>query len=122
MVEQEASNPADRAQVAQVFLSRIKQNMPLGSDVTAFYGARLAGQSPNVNYDSPYNTRLHPGLPPGPISNVTESSLQAVAHPAGTDWLYFVAGDDGNVHFSHTLEEHQALTQQYCHKLCSETP
>lgn len=118
MVEQEASKNSDRTQVAQVFISRIKNSMPLGSDVTAFYGATIAGKAPSVTYDSPYNTLIHSGFPPGPISNVSEVSLQAVAHPAATNWLYFVAGDDGTTYFSHTLAEHQALTKQYCKKLC----
>jgi UPF0755 protein len=119
IVEKEVSRPEDRAQVAQVFLRRLSLGMLLGSDVTAYYGAYLAGQQPSVSFDSPYNTRLHPGLPPTPISNVTDGSLQAAAHPATTDWLYFVAGDDGVTHFAHTLAEHDANTAQYCHKLCS---
>ncbi len=90
--------------------------------MTAFYGALHDGLAPSLTYDSPYNTRLHTGLPPGPISNVSESSLQAVAHPAATDWLYFVAGDDGVTHFAKTLDEHNANVSQYCHKLCSEAP
>lgn len=118
IVEQEVSKPADRAQAAQVFLKRLGMGMMLGSDVTAMYGSRLAGQGTSLTYDSPYNTLIHTGLPPTPISNVSDSSLQAVAHPAATDWLYFVAGDNGTTYFSHTLAEHQALTQQYCHKLC----
>jgi len=118
IVEQEVSNQADRAQAAQVFLKRLSINMPLGSDVTALYGSRLAGQGDSLGYDTPYNTRIHTGLPPAPISNVDSSTLQAAAHPANTDWLYFVAGDDGATHFSRTLEEHDALTRQYCHKLC----
>src|SRR6185437_15214148 len=59
IIGQEVSNPSDQTQAAQVFLSRLHQNADLGSDVTAFYGAILAGQSPSVSYDSPYNTRLH---------------------------------------------------------------
>lgn len=121
IVEQEVSKDSDRAQAAQVFLTRLHTGMPLGSDVTAFYGAFKAGQSPSTTYDSPYNTLLHKGLPPGPISNVSESSLNAVAHPANTQWLYFVAGDNGNTYFSKTLAQHQAYTQQYCHVLCSGT-
>lgn len=121
IVEQEVSNSSDRAQAAQVFLSRLKANMPLGSDVTAFYGAILAGQKPSTTYDSPYNTLLHNGLPPGPISNVDDSALNAVAHPANTNWLYFVSGDNGKTYFSNTLAQQQANTQQYCHKLCSGT-
>jgi len=120
IIEKEVSKPADRAQAAQVFLSRIKAGMMLGSDVTAFYGAILAGKTPSVTYDSAYNTRLHTGLPPTPISTVSDSSLQAIAHPAATNWLYFVAGDDGTTYFSTTQQEHDAQTQKYCHKLCSE--
>lgn len=118
IVEQEVSQQTDRAQAAQVFLSRLKQNISLGSDVTAFYGSVAAGKTPSLHYDSPYNTLLHPGLPVGPISTVSDSSLQAVAYPANTDWLFFVAGDDGTTYFSRTLAEHQALTNAHCHKLC----
>lgn len=121
IVEQEVSKDSDRAQAAQVFLKRLHLNMSLGSDVTAFYGAIQAGQKPTTSYDSPYNTLLHKGLPPGPISNVSASSLNAVAHPASTDWLYFVTGDNGNTYFSKTFAQQQAYSQQYCHKLCSTT-
>jgi UPF0755 protein len=119
MVEMEVSNPADRPIVAQVFLKRFHDGMVLGSDVTAFYGATLADKSPSVSFDSPYNTRLHPGLPPGPISNVSADSLAAVAHPASTDWVYFVAGDDGKTYFSHTLAEHETAIAAHCKKLCN---
>lgn len=111
----------DDTQAAQVFLKRLKIGMVLGSDVTAFYGAIKDGVPPSVTYDSPYNTRIHKGLPPGPISNVTDSSLYAVAHPANTDWLYFVAGDDGKTYFAKTEAEHEANVSKYCHKLCSAT-
>jgi len=118
IVEQEAFKQNDRDQIAQVFLTRLQQGMPLQSDPTAKYGAILAGQAPSLTYNSPYNTYNVTGLPPSPISNVSASSLKAVAMPAATTWLYFVAGDDGTVHFSRTLEEHEALTNQYCTKLC----
>jgi UPF0755 protein len=59
-------------------------------------------------------------LPPTPISNITESSLNAIAHPANTDWLFFVTGDDGTTYFSKTAAEHEALAAKYCHKLCQE--
>jgi len=118
VVEQEVSNQADRAQASQVFLKRLSLGMPLGSDVTALYGSRLAGHPGSLTYDSPYNTLIHTGLPPAPISNVDNSALQAVAHPANTSWLFFVTGDNGTTYFSNTLQEHEALTQQYCHKLC----
>ena len=118
IVEQEVSKPNDRTQVAQVFLKRLANDMYLGSNITAFYGDILAGKTQSVTYDTPYNTYLHKGLPPTPVSNVSEVSLQAVAHPANTDWLYFVSGDDGTTYFSKTLQDHDALVAKYCHKLC----
>jgi UPF0755 protein len=118
MVEQEVSKQSDREQVAQVFLSRLKQGMTLGSDVTAYYGAIAAGKSPSVKYDSAYNTRIHGGLPPTPISSIGSTSIKAAAYPASTDWLFFVAGDDGTTHFERTVDEHQADVNQYCHELC----
>jgi UPF0755 protein len=118
IVEKEVSKQTDRTQAAQVFLSRLSQGMMLGSDVTAMYGSQLAGQGDSLSYDTPYNTLIHTGLPPTPISNVDAGALQAVAHPATTNWLYFVAGDDGTTYFSTTLAEHDQQTAQYCHKLC----
>ncbi len=118
IVEKEVSKSDDRRQVAQVFLSRLKQGMSLGSDVTAYYGSIADGKEPSVNYDTPFNTRLHKGLPPTPISNVSVDSLKAVAYPSNTDWLFFVSGDDGQTYFSKTLQEHDALTKQHCQKLC----
>ena len=118
IVEQEVSQVSIKPTVAQVFISRYKLGMPLGSDVTAYYGSIAAGLSPSLSYDSPYNTLINVGLPPGPISNVSEASLQAVAYPANTDYLYFVSGDNGVTYFSTTLAEHNAQTAQYCSKLC----
>lgn len=118
IVEQEAHSQQDRDQIAQVFLSRYKAGMKLQSDPTAKYGAIVAGEAASLTYESPYNTYQNVGLPPTPISNVSKESLKAVAYPAQTDWVYFVAGDDGTVHFSRTLEQHEALTEQYCTTLC----
>jgi UPF0755 protein len=119
IVYQESGDPANEPTVAQVFLSRLKQGMALGSDVTAFYAADLAGAGNTLGVDSPYNTRLHTGLPPGPIGNFTDSALKAVANPSNTDYLFFVAGDDGTLHFSHTEAEHEQAIKQYCTKECS---
>jgi UPF0755 protein len=102
VVEKEVSKPEDRTQVAQVFLKRLKIGMALDSNATEYY----------------FNSYREPGLPPTPISNVTLNSLQSVAHPASTDWLYFVSGDDGVTHFSKTLAEHEAKVFKYCKKLC----
>ncbi len=118
VIIQEVNKPADQAQAAQVFLTRLKAGMVLGSDVTARYGSIAVGQTPDLSYDSPYNTHLHTGLPPGPISTINSTSLFAAAHPAATNWLFFVTGDDGTTYYSTTLQEHQAATAKYCHKLC----
>jgi UPF0755 protein len=119
IIEKEVSTQDDRNRVAQVFYSRMAKGMRLESDPTAYYGAILAGQKPSLSFSSPYNTYQVHGLPVGPISNMSDSSLHAVAFPAATDWLYFVAGDDGKTYFSKTLADHQALVAQYCKKLCS---
>lgn len=109
IIENEVSKPEDKAQVAQVFSKRLSVGMRLESDATN----DIAKENPA--YDSYKND----GLPPGPISNVSESSLRAVAFPAQTDWFYFVSGDDGKTHFSKTLREHEELTEKYCTKLCN---
>ncbi|HUD03398.1 MAG TPA: endolytic transglycosylase MltG [Patescibacteria group bacterium] len=119
IVEQEVSKPYDRQMVAGVFLNRLKANIPLGSDVTYHYAAIITGQQPNPNIDSPYNTRLYAGLPPGPISNVSASSLNAVANPIQSDYLFFVTGDNGTTYYSKTAAEHDAQAAQYCKVLCS---
>ena len=120
IVEKEVSKPADRNVVAQVFLTRLKMGMVLGSDVTAIYGSITATGTSSIKYDTAYNTHLHGGLPPGPISNVSAVSLGAVANPASTDFIYFVSGDDGATYFSKTLDEHNNLVNLHCKKLCSE--
>lgn len=120
IVNQEVSNPSDQAQVAQVFLTRLKSGTMLESNVTAYYGADLAGQPPSINYPSAYNTYLHSGLPPTPISTISQSALNAAAHPADTNWLYFVTGDNGVTYFSTTLQQQDSYTAAYCHKLCSQ--
>jgi len=122
IVLKEYSNSADEKEVqpkvAQVLLSRLAQGIALQADPTAFYASALAGVKNSLSIESPYNTYLHSGLPPGPIGNVTANSMRAVAFPATSDFLYFVAGDDGKVHFSHTLAEHQANTEKYCTTAC----
>lgn len=118
MVIQEVNKPSEQAQAAQVFLSRLKAGMKLDSDATVKYGAIQAGYAPSLDYDSAYNTYTHAGLPPTPISTISSSSLYAASHPASTNWLYFVSGDDGTTHFSTNIQDHEALTKQYCTKLC----
>jgi UPF0755 protein len=119
IIDQEVSDPEDKKTVAQVFLKRLREGQPLESDPTAIYGAVLDGQEPSIFYSSAYNTYENPGLPPTPVSNVSASALKAVANPANSDFLYFVAGDDGKTYFSKTLSQHEELTRQHCKKLCS---
>jgi UPF0755 protein len=102
IVEREVPHPVDRAQVAQVFLKRLRSDIALESNATEHY----------------FNSYRNPGLPPTPISNVSVSSLEAVANPASTSWLYFVSGDDKVTHFSKTLAEHETKVRLYCTKLC----
>lgn len=119
MVEQEVANAADRPVVAQVFLKRLRDGMPLQSDVTVLYGAIKDGKKPSLQYDSAYNTFTNNGLPVGPISNASENALAAVAHPANSQYVFFVAGDDGKTYFAYTAEEHQANVEKHCKTLCN---
>jgi UPF0755 protein len=118
IVQEEVSDPETRKQVAQVFLRRLDEGISLGADPTFRYAAAVTGQEATPDLDDPYNTRIYPGLPPGPIANFTISALEAVANPADTDYLYFVSGDNGNTYFSRTAEEHQANIDRYCDELC----
>ena len=118
VIEREVSSKDDRATVAQVFYKRLKEDMPLGADATFYYAAAITGEKASPDLDNPYNTRMYKGLPPGPISNVSSSSLEAVANPATTDYLFFVSGDDGVTHFTRTQEEHEAATAKYCQENC----
>ena len=113
IVERETGIGSERAQVAEVFLNRIRQGMKLQSDPTVAYGAGGGlGSLPrpltrsDLVQPSPYNTYVIPGLPPGPISAPGIAALQAVAHPAQGDLLYFVATGTGGHAFSATLAEH----------------
>lgn len=120
IIVREADKAADQQTVAQVLLTRLSRNMALQSDVTAFYASDIAGTPHDLAIDSPYNTYLHTGLPPGPISSVTKDALWAAGHPTNTDYLFYLAGDDGKVHFSHTQEEHQMAIEKYCKKACQQ--
>jgi UPF0755 protein len=120
IILREADKPADQMTVAQVLLTRLNRNMALQSDVTAFYAADVAGMPHDLSIDSPYNTYQHLGLPPGPISNATKDALWAAGHPTSTDYLFYLAGDDGKMHFSHTQQEHQAAIEKFCKRACAQ--
>lgn len=118
IVQKEVEDPTDQKQVAQVFLARLGMGMQLGSDVTYMYAAKQMGVTGTPSLESPYNTRKYVGLPPGPISNMNPSAIDAVAFPAPGDFLYFVAGDDGKTYFSKTEAEHEANVRAHCTTLC----
>jgi uncharacterized YceG family protein len=104
MVEREAQIPKDRPLIAAVIYNRLNDGMPLGIDATIYYAYEVKTDTPTytgelteaqLHIDSPYNTRLHTGLPPTPISNPGLASIEAAAHPAHVPYLYYVAGADG---------------------------
>ena len=117
IVEKETGIAAERPQVASVFINRLKANMKLQTDPTVIYGM---GESYTGNIRkkdletiTPYNTYMIDGLPPTPIAMVSESALQAVAHPAKTDFYYFVADGSGGHKFTRNLNEHNKAVQEY---------
>ena len=116
MVEREAVAAPEKPLIASVFLNRLKINMPLQSDPTAVYGVKVFGgkvTGADVRRESPYNTYLIKGLPPGPIGNPGIDAFQAVLKPAQTPYLYFVARKDGTHQFSRTLSEHNLAVARY---------
>ncbi|MDI6870000.1 MAG: endolytic transglycosylase MltG [Bacillota bacterium] len=116
LVEAEAQVEEERRTIAGVFYNRLSRGMPLQSCATVEYAlgrhkSRLSLD--DLQVDSPYNTYLHPGLPPGPIGNPGRSSLAAVAQPESTPYLYFVAKGDGTHRFSCSYGEHLLAQRRY---------
>ncbi len=109
IVEKEAVVSEDRPVIAGVFYNRLAQNMNLQSCATVQYAlgeVKPVLSNEDVQIDSPYNTYLNPGLPPGPIASPGVESLRAALYPAETDCIYFVAKPNGAHIFSVTYEEH----------------
>jgi UPF0755 protein len=122
LVERETAVDSERPLVASVFLNRLAKHMPLQTDPSVIYGLELAGKwrgtiyASDLTRDTPYNTYLHAGLPPGPVANPGMPSLRAAMDPANTNYLYFVAaGTDAQGHalFAETLEEHNRNVAEY---------
>lgn len=121
IVQYEASKPDDMKLVASVFENRLEAGMPLQSSVTVCYALDVEKDDDwqlcevNPTYDSPYNTYMVQGLPPGPILNPGYDALDAVLHPTESNYYYFMADvyGDGTVYFSETLDQHEALVNQY---------
>ena len=103
MVEKEVIAPEERALVAAVIYNRLKLGMSLGIDATIRYGLNVPGteslRESHLLDPNPYNTRIHAGLTPTPIANPGLASMQAAAHPAKVNYLYFVRKPDTNHHF-----------------------
>ncbi|MDR3125710.1 MAG: endolytic transglycosylase MltG [Candidatus Nomurabacteria bacterium] len=119
IVGKEAPEDQDQKIIAGVFWNRLNIDMPLGSDVTFKYAYKMG----YCGVDSPdcasaWNTRIHAGLPPGPISNMKYSTLQATLNPTASEFYYFVAGDDGIIHYATTEDQHHANVYQYCSVQC----
>jgi UPF0755 protein len=119
LIEEETALADERPLVSAVFHNRLKIGMKLDCDPTIAYALKLEGRYTgrllirDLKLVSPYNTYLHAGLPPGPISNPGKSSLDAALHPAPEDFLYFVAQGDGTHRFSRTLGEHLDAVKKF---------
>jgi len=120
IVEKETGKAEERPRVASVFINRLRKHMRLQSDPTIVYGL-VGGQGPlgrpltrnDIDTASPYNTYVIDGLPPGPIANPGRAALEAVANPARTPDLYFVADGTGGHVFSDSLDSHNRNVQRW---------
>lgn len=122
LVERETAVDAERPLVSSVLQNRLARKMPLMTDPSVIYGLELQRlwrgtiYASDLKRDTPYNTYLHAGLPPGPVANPGIPSLRAAMQPAQTDYLYFVAAGEnpqGRSIFSSTLEEHERNVAGY---------
>ena len=120
IIEKETGLPQERADVAAVFINRLKSGMKLQTDPSVIYaltqGQKDLGRNlykKDLLYDSPYNTYKYYGLPPEPICNPGKEALLAAANPADSDYLYFVATGKGGHHFARTLKEHNQNVSLY---------
>jgi UPF0755 protein len=119
LVEKETAKAEERPLVAAVYANRLRIGMPLQCDPTVIYALQLAGKydgnirKTDLSIDSPYNTYRVAGLPPGPIAAPGKGALEAAAHPADVNYLYFVSRNDGSHEFAATLAEHNRNVQKY---------
>lgn len=116
VVEKEVGNAEDRGMVADIFLRRLSSGWLLQSCATINYITGKndpAASSEDVKIDSPYNTYMYKGLPPGPIGNPGIAAIRAVLFPTKNKYWYFMTGTDGVTRFSRTLDEHNTNVQKY---------
>jgi len=111
IIEGEAMVAHERPLIAGVFYNRLKESMPLGADPTVRFALRKYREPltrSDLSIESPYNTRIHKDLPPGPVGNPGAASICAAIHPEATEMLYFVAKYDGSKehYFTSTNSEH----------------
>jgi UPF0755 protein len=119
LIEKETSYSKERSLISAVFHNRLRIGMKLDCDPTIIYVLKEEGRfkdrlrTKDLKLDSPYNTYLYGGLPPGPIANPGKGSLEAALYPSDVDYLYFVSKNDGSHHFSHSFREHQNAVNKY---------
>jgi UPF0755 protein len=119
LIEKEAALSAERPLISAVFHNRLARQMKLACDPTVIYAAKLGKiwdgviHQSDLAYDSPYNTYLYPGLPPGPIANPGDSALEASLFPTESDYLFFVSRNDGSHEFSTNYRDHSRAVQRY---------
>jgi UPF0755 protein len=119
IVEKETAVAEERPLVASVYYNRLAKKVALDADPSIIYAELLAGtytgalHHADMQFNSPYNTYRHAGLPPGPIGNPGKSALEAAMHPAQSDYLYFVADAQGHHRFARTIEEHNKNVAAY---------
>ena len=119
IVEKETAVAEERPLVASVYFNRLAKRIALDADPSIIYAELLAGtysgalHHDDMRFNSPYNTYMHTGLPPGPIGNPGKSALEAAMHPAQSDYYYFVADAAGHHRFARTIEEHNNNVAAY---------
>ncbi len=122
LIETESKFDAERQKVASVIYNRLSKSIPLGIDQTAVYIAKMQGRwdgtinKSDLEVDSPYNTRRYGGIPPGPISSVTESSINAALNPVQTDYIFYVLNvqaNDGSHNFYASASEFEKGKAEY---------
>ena len=115
IVEMEAKVAEEKPRIAGLYLNRLNRNMLLQADPTVIYalGERRRLLFEDYRLDHPYNTYIHAGLPPGPITNPDEASIRAVLNPENHDYLFMVAAPDGSHRFSRTFEEHRQASAEW---------
>lgn len=115
LIEAEAKDGAERARISSVFHNRLAKRMRLQCDPTVIYamgGLDRPLLRKDWEFQSPYNTYVAAGLPPGPIGAPGRASLRAALRPESTDYLYFMARGDGTHIFTKTLREHEAAYRE----------